>query len=95
MDADSSGFICFDEMKQMFRNELCEPMDDATLRENVFSKLDTDGKGTVCFEAMLEWFVMEKLQGDAKHPLQNVLRQKLLAEKRIREVWVFGFRGWG
>ena len=55
----------------------------------VFSKLDTDGNGTVSFEEFLEWFVMDKLDNGANkldNPLRNALRQKLHAEKQFREV---------
>ena len=54
-DVDNSGSIDINEVSEMMREELHEPIDGADLEEYM-AEMDKDGNGVIDFEEFLDWF---------------------------------------
>jgi len=55
-DEDGSGTMEIDELEQMLRHELREPV-----APEDFAQMDADGNGVLDFEEFLDWFTSEKI----------------------------------
>ena len=61
-DKDNSGSIDINEVSEMMREELHEPIDGQEL-EACMEEMDKDGNGVIDFEEFLDWFTSEKVYG--------------------------------
>ena len=82
-DKDHSGSIDINEVSEMMREELHEPMDGQDLEE-CMTEMDKDGNGVIDFEEFLDWFTSESVYGrqsdDFKGRLLKAMRFKMRME---------------
>ena len=80
-DEDGSGTMEIDELEQMLRHELREPVAPEDLQEAI-TEMDADGNGVVDFEEFLDWFTSEKIRNRNGSVMLKAMRFRLRVNAR-------------
>ena len=80
-DEDGSGTMEIDELEQMMKHELREPIKPEDLQAAI-QEMDQDGNGVVDFEEFLEWFTSNGVRNRNANALLRAMRFKLRVEAR-------------
>ena len=80
-DVDNSGSIDINEVSEMMREELHEPIDGADLEEYM-AEMDKDGNGVIDFEEFLDWFTSDSAYGRQSTRMLKMMRFKLLLQAK-------------
>ncbi len=75
-DVDNSGSIDINEVSEMMREELHEPIDGADL-EDCMAEMDKDGNGVIDFEEFLDWFTSDSAYGRQATRLLKLMRFRM------------------
>ena len=78
-DKDNSGSIDINEVSEMMREELHEPIEGQEL-EACMEEMDKDGNGVIDFEEFLDWFTSEKVYGRQASKILKAIRFKMRVE---------------
>ena len=78
-DADNSGSIDINEVSEMMREELHEPIDGKDL-EDCMAEMDKDGNGVIDFEEFLDWFTSDSVYGRKASKFLKLMRFKMRIE---------------
>merc|ERR1712232_837891 len=75
-DTDGSGAFEAEELGNLMRNELCEPVTEEEIGKALL-EMDTDGNGKVEFEEFVAWFVRLSKRSDRENAKIRMLRLQL------------------
>ena len=82
-DEDGSGTMEIDELEQMLKHELREPVPPEDLQAAI-QEMDADGNGVVDFEEFLDWFTSEKVRNRKGNNFLRAMRFRLRVEARTK-----------
>lgn len=85
-DADKSGAIDRNELRRMFREELCQPLSETQL-DDAMRVMDRSGDDIVKFDELLAWFtegLLSEKPDESKSGSAALLKEALKAKRQMR-----------
>ena len=82
-DEDGSGTMEIDELEQMLKHELREPVPPEDLQAAI-QEMDKDGNGVVDFEEFLDWFTSDNVRNRNANAMLRAMRFKLKMEAKAK-----------